>query len=81
MQLIGGMHPFARTRDERLQGDTRATITERYPSRTGYLARVTQDAASLVQQRLMLKDDIPHVVSNAGILWDFIMSEQAARPK
>ena len=81
VQLIGGMHPFARTRDERLQGDTRATITERYPSRTGYLARVTQDAASLVQQRLMLKDDIPHVVSNAGILWDFIMSEQAARPK
>ncbi len=81
VQLIGGMHPFARTRDERLQGDTRATITERYPSRTGYLARVSQDAASLVQQRLMLKEDIPHVVSQAGILWDFIMSEQAASPK
>ena len=81
VQLIGGMHPFARTRDERLQGDTRATITERYPSRTGYLARVAQDAASLVQQRLLLKDDIPHVVGEAGALWDFIMSEQAARPK
>ena len=80
VQLVGSMHPFARTRDERMRGDTRATITERYASRANYLARITQEAATLVQQRLMLKEDVPHVVSSAGTLWDFIMSAPAKRP-
>ena len=80
VQLVGSMHPFARTRDERMRGDTRATITERYASRANYLARITQEAATLVQQRLMLKEDVPHVVSSAATLWDFIMSAPAKRP-
>ena len=80
VQLVGSMHPFARTRDERMRGDTRATITERYASRSNYLARITQEAATLVQQRLMLKEDVPYVVSSAATLWDFIMSAPAKRP-
>ena len=79
VQLVGGMHPFARTRDERAAGDTRASITERYASREAYLERVAQEAASLVQQRLMLKDDIAPVIANAGVLWDFVMS-QSVKP-
>jgi hypothetical protein len=78
VQLVGGMHPFARTRDERAPGDARASITERYPSRDGYLERVVQEAASLVQQRLMVKEDVGHVISSAGALWDYVM--QGARP-
>ena len=74
VQLTGGMHPFARTRNERARGDTRASITERYASREDYLARVAQEATALVQQRLMRKEDIPHVVRDAGVLWDSIMS-------
>ncbi len=80
VQLTGSMHPFARTRDERMRGDTRATITERYASRSNYLERIAQEAATLVQQRLMLKEDVPHVVSSAATLWDFIMSAPAKRP-
>jgi Alpha/beta hydrolase domain len=78
VQLIGGMYPFARTRDERRPGDTRATITDRYPSRAGYLARIGVEAAALVQQRLLLKDDIPHVIDHAGALWDIVMAGPAA---
>jgi hypothetical protein len=79
VQLTGGMHPFARTREERSAGDLRAAITERYPSRDGYLERVSQEAASLVQQRLMVREDIAHVVNSAGALWDFIMSQTVKR--
>ncbi len=79
VQLVGGMHPFARTRDERAAGDERASVTERYPSRDGYLERIAQEAASLVQQRLMVKEDVGHVISSAGALWDFIMSQPAKR--
>jgi hypothetical protein len=79
VQLVGGMHPFARTRDERAAGDARASITERYASREAYLERVVQETASLVQQRLMVKEDVGHVISSAGALWDFIMSQTAKR--
>ena len=79
VQLVGGMYPFARTRDERASEDTRASITERYPSREAYLERVVQESASLVQQRLMVKEDVGHVISSAGALWDFIMSQPAKR--
>ena len=81
VQLVGSMHPFARTRDERAQGDTRAPVTERYASRANYLERIAQEAASLVRQRLLLKEDVPHVVGSAGTLWDFIMLESAKRPQ
>ncbi len=81
LQLTGGMHPFARTREERARGDMRASITERYASRVNYLERIAQEAAALVQQRLMLNDDIPHVVSSAGTLWDFIMAESVKRAR
>lgn len=77
VQLRGSMYPFARIREERMRGDTRATITDRYPSRSGYLERIEQEAALLVQQRLMVKEDILHVVSDAGALWDYIMSQPA----
>ena len=80
VQLTGGMHPFARTRNERARGDTRASITERYASREDYLARVAQEATALVQQRLMRKEDIPHVVRDAGVLWDSIMSGNLKTP-
>lgn len=81
VQLVGGMYPFARTRGEHRPGDTRAAITDRYTSRTGYLARISEEAAALVRQRLLLKDDVPHVVDNASALWDFVMSGQMTGAK
>lgn len=81
VQLTGGMHAFARTRDERVRGDTRASVTERYPSRSGYLARIATDAASLVQQRLLLKEDVAHVVNHAGALWDSVMLGLVVQPQ
>jgi hypothetical protein len=84
VQLVGGMRPFARTRAERAPGDTRPAVTERYASREDYLKRITEEAAALVQQRLLLKEDVGHVVSDAGVLWDWVMAggerQQAAKP-
>ncbi len=79
LQLTGGMHPYARTREERARGDTRASITERYASRAHYLERIAQQAAVLVEQRLLLNEDIPQVVDSAGVLWDFIMAQPVKR--
>ena len=80
VQLTGGLYPFARTREERLErGDTRAAITERYASREQYLERVAAEADSLVQQRLLLKGDVPHVLRGAESLWTLVMAEPVGR--
>lgn len=82
VQLVGGMRAFARTREERAANDSRAPVTERYASREEYLKRIAQEAASLVQQRLLLKEDVPQVSADAAQLWDYVMQAppaQAAR--
>ena len=54
----GSFVPFARTAEERTRtGDPRPSLTERYGSKPGYVARVQQAAAALVAQRLMLPAD------------------------
>jgi len=56
--LAGGYIPFAKTRAERLaNGDPRLSIEERYPSLQAYFAAATREAASLVDDRLLLPDD------------------------
>jgi hypothetical protein len=81
VQLVGGMLPFARTRDERRPGDARAAIVDRYPSRAGYLSRIAEEAAVLAGQRLLLKEDVPRILEEAGAMWDILMAGQAASPK
>ena len=74
LQLTGGMRPFARTREERsASGDPRPSVTERYASREAYLQRVTHEANALVEQRLLLKEDLPQIAADAAALWDFVM--------
>jgi hypothetical protein len=58
--LIGGVVPFALTRDERLKsGDPRLSVEERYASPSAYVEQVDRIAQSLVRQRLMLAEDLP----------------------
>jgi hypothetical protein len=56
--LVGGVVPFAQTRDERLQNhDPRLSVAERYAAPSAYVARVDKVAKALVRERLMLPED------------------------
>lgn len=58
--LIGGVVPFATTREERVKnGDPRPSVEERYASPAAYVEKVDEIAQALVRQRLMLAEDLP----------------------
>ena len=80
VQLIGGMRPFARTREERDAKDTRASVTERYASRGAYLERIAREAQTLVKERLLQLEDVPQLNIDAGRLWDYVMQSGPAKP-
>lgn len=73
VQLVGGMRPFARTREERAALDSRSAVTERYASREAYLERIAREAGVLVTERLLLKDDVSQLAADAAALWDTVM--------
>jgi hypothetical protein len=57
--LVGGVVPFAQTREERLKrGDPRPSVEERYPSSLAYVDQVDKAAQQLVRERLMLPEDL-----------------------
>jgi hypothetical protein len=58
--LLGGVVPFAKTREERLaKADPRPSVAERYASPAVYVGRVDAVARALVRGRLMLAEDLP----------------------
>ena len=72
--LLGSYVPLPRTASERdAQRDPRRSITERYASREAYLSLVTQAAAALVKDGLLLEEDITPVVRRAADHWDLLM--------
>ena len=75
LEYVGGIYPLARRREERNPRDPRSVITELYASRADYLKQIAAEAASLVAQRLMLKEDVPRVVEAARVMWDLVIKE------
>jgi len=64
--LQGSFVPFAATRQERIDAkDPRLSIEERYPSKEAYVAKVKQEAAELVSQRLLLPADATRLIGEA----------------
>jgi hypothetical protein len=56
--LIGGVVPFAATREDRAKSnDPRPSVEERYPTQAAYVAKVDAVAQGLVRQHLMLPED------------------------
>lgn len=80
VQLVGGLRPFARTREERAASDPRSAVTERYASREAYLEQIAREASVLIKERLLLKDDLAHLIADAARLWDTVMQAAPARP-
>jgi hypothetical protein len=77
VQLGGSYLPFARTREMREKnGDTRLSIAERYTSREDFLGRVEKASRALVAQRLMMADDVAHVMKRAEDHWNHIHTER-----
>ena len=64
--LNGSFIPFAATKQERLEAkDPRLSIEERYPSKETYVAKMKQEAAELVAQRLLLPADASRLIREA----------------
>lgn len=62
----GSFIPFARTKQERLDtGDPRLSIEERYPTKDAYVEAVTSEAAALLAQRTLLKEDADRLIEQA----------------
>ena len=61
--------PFALTHDERAaKRDGRSSIEERYTSKNDYVAKIERAARSLVEERLLLKEDETAIVAFARSL-------------
>ncbi len=70
----GSIYPFARTRADRSPADSRRSIEERYTSREQYLGKVVAAARQLIAERLWLAEDLPELIDQAGIQYDWAVS-------
>jgi len=60
------LFPFAQTKAERLaSGDPRLSLTERYRDHNGFVDAVDRAAATLVQERLLLREDADRYIQAA----------------
>jgi hypothetical protein len=70
VNLLGSAIPLAHTKAERdANRDPRKSVEERYASRDAYLASARQVEESLVKDRLLLADDLPHVMKRMEEQW------------
>ena len=73
--MQGSFIPFPRTREEReRRNDPRRSVGERYQGRDQYLALVAGAANDLFQKGYLLKEDLPRIVEQAGLRWDYVTS-------
>jgi hypothetical protein len=62
----GSFLPFAKTKAERMaKGDPRPSLEELYGDHAGYMRRVEAVAATLVRQRLLLREDADRIIERA----------------
>src|SRR5262249_4937886 len=76
--LTGSYIPFAITKAQRMAGDTRPSLQERYGNTDGYVKAVTAAVNHLVNERLMLASDAAGAIANAKA-W-FIQASQGQLP-
>ena len=69
--LAGMWIPFALTEEDRV-GDDRLSLFARYKSREAYLGQVVLAAMDLVARRLMVREDVSHIVARAAKMYDWM---------
>ena len=73
--MVGSFIPFPSNKKDRLStGDPRLSIAERYDSRSNYLKKIKTEALHLVKIGFLLNKDVPKVVNQAAILWDYLVT-------
>jgi hypothetical protein len=71
--MQGSYLPLARTSAERKRtNDPRLSIEERYRDKDQYIGMANKAALELIDQRLLLAEDLPVILQNAGRHWDYI---------
>ena len=74
MSLMGSTIPFPATRiDRESLGDRRLSISERYPTKTEYLAQARREAQRLVESGHMLAEDLELVVDQASRRYEILL--------
>jgi hypothetical protein len=71
MGEAGSMYPFAPTRSQRLPGDSRLSLEERYTSREQYRGKIALVGRQLVAERLLLAPDLADVIGQAVMQYDW----------
>jgi hypothetical protein len=74
MSSVGSMIPFPTTRrDREAQGDPCLSTSERYPSKTDYLARVRRQARRLVEHGHLLANDLELVIDQTSRRYETLL--------
>jgi hypothetical protein len=73
---IGSYFVFAHTKAERENsGDPRLSIEERYRNKHDYVGRITQAALDLANKRYLLAADLPEIINQAGVHYDWVIGK------
>jgi len=79
MLMMGSTLPFPRTKDERERTrDPRASIAERYASKSAYLDLVRKETEMLIAARHVLAEDLESMLDRAGKCWDWMQALNSA---
>jgi hypothetical protein len=77
LSFYGSFIPFAKTAAERQQsGDPRASVAERYASRDDYLGKFAEAELKLVQERFLLKEDVPALLERGKVEWQEVVGQK-----
>jgi hypothetical protein len=71
VSFIGSYLPFAKTKSDReKRGDPRASLEERYQSKSQYLGLYADAAMDLIQRRFLLREDLAAILRRGNLEWD-----------
>ncbi|HYT19156.1 MAG TPA: alpha/beta hydrolase domain-containing protein [Candidatus Polarisedimenticolia bacterium] len=77
ISFLGAFLPFARAASDRgKSGDPRLSIAERYASREQYMGKFAEAAMKLIQDRFLLREDLPAVLERGRREWDEVAGEK-----
>jgi hypothetical protein len=77
VSFLGSFIPLARSaEDRRKSGDPRPSIAERYSSREQYMQKFSKATDRLVQQRFVLKEDVPAILQRGQREWDEVVGSR-----
>ena len=76
LSFYGSFIPFAKTLAERQKSsDPRLSVAERYASRDEYLGKFADAALKLVQERFLMREDVPALLDRGKREWEEVVGQ------